>query len=457
MILGWWIIKKYIHKGGIFLVLGSTTVLLTVFAARHYYNFFTPISALFIIFLSTAFITLVSVKYKSRSLALLGLILAGIAPMFTKYSLSDDYISIFSYLLVVVIGVIWVTLITGRRELILTSIIMVAFYSLLCINYLRLRLIDPDILLLFAYTFAGIFFITNTISILKLKDREIVTDLITATINGLLLLTWIMGAAPDEWKSLIIVSWMIVFIVGAYMIFKATKRHEPFYVYAGVGVTMLVAATSVELKGASLTIAYIIEGGMIPLTAYLVLNDVRVSLLLSCLMVLLIPLSVKSLSPYLWSKGVPYEDFFVILILGLTLFGIGLFFLKRVRELGENETSSINTALLISGSIYLYALLWLYLKASLNYDNIAVMISLIVYTIIGIICYFSGLKYYKNSLKIYGAVMIFFVVGRLILVDIWSMEMTGRIVTFFLIGALLIATAFLGKKKTNLNLSEKIQ
>ena len=79
LLFGWLRIKKYIHQGGVFLVLGSTVVLLTTFAAREFYDFFTPASALVLMFLSTAFVALASVRYSSRALALSSLILAGIA------------------------------------------------------------------------------------------------------------------------------------------------------------------------------------------------------------------------------------------------------------------------------------------------------------------------------------------------------------------------------------------
>ena len=47
LVLGWWRIRKYLNQGGVFIVLGSTTILLTIFAAREIYGFFTPLSALF--------------------------------------------------------------------------------------------------------------------------------------------------------------------------------------------------------------------------------------------------------------------------------------------------------------------------------------------------------------------------------------------------------------------------
>ncbi|MBI5222523.1 MAG: DUF2339 domain-containing protein [Candidatus Magasanikbacteria bacterium] len=113
ILLGWWRIKKYVHQGGVFLVLGSTTVLLTIFAAREIYDFFTPLSALIVMFLSTAFVALASIRYNNRVLALASLILASIAPLLTNAP-TTDYVGLFSYLFVVTLGAIWIVALTGQ-------------------------------------------------------------------------------------------------------------------------------------------------------------------------------------------------------------------------------------------------------------------------------------------------------------------------------------------------------
>jgi len=449
ILLGWWRIEKYIHQGGVFLVLGSTTILLTLFAAREIYDFLTPLSALIVMFLSTAFVALASVKYNSRPLALASLILAGIAPLLTN-SPSTDYIGLFSYLFVVVLGAIWIVALTGRRELTTAALILITFYSLP--HFFSFTSADTGTLLFFAYGFATVFFLTSTIGIIKLKEKEIVANLVTATGNGLFLLTWIMTAAQDEWKGLIISAWMIVFAVGAFLIFKATQRREPFYVYAAVGIAMLAAATSAELSGATLIIAYTIESGIISLVTYTILHDIKIAEQISLLMIGPIILSFDSITSYEWETKIIHKDFFVLLILGLTLLGLGLFFLRRVRESQNKESQQINTILLIVGSAYIYILLWLSLKAALINDDTAVMISLIIYTIIGLITYFYGLTHNKKGILIYGGTLLGLVVARLLLVDVWRMELAGRIITFFFIGALLMSTAFFGKKQ-NLHLT----
>ena len=60
--LGSWRIQSQSHQGKIFLLLGSTVILLTVFAAREIYGYFTPLTALITMFLSTAYVAFVGVK-----------------------------------------------------------------------------------------------------------------------------------------------------------------------------------------------------------------------------------------------------------------------------------------------------------------------------------------------------------------------------------------------------------
>ena len=451
IILGWWRIKTYLTQGGTFLVLGSTTILLTIFAARAVYHFFTPASALIVMFLSTTFVALASVKYNNRILALLSLALASVAPLLIKAP-ATDHIWLFSYLLVVIIGTMWIVALTKQRELTLASLIIVAIYSTPhFVSPSSFPLVDLQKLLLFAYAFAAVFFLTNTTGILKLDHKKIAPDLITAGGNGCLLLAWIMTAAKEEWKSLIIISWMIVFSVGAFLIFRIIQRKEPFYIYAAVGVVMLAAATAIEAQGATLTIAYTIEATLITLLTYIILKDIKITQITSLLLLAPIALSGRSIISESWEKGIMHKDFFALLLLGLVLLGLYKFFLHCLQKSSEPTIQHSNSAVfLFFGSLYFYILLWLSLHAELKNDNIAVMIALLIYTIMGVFTYFYGLRKERKEIRVYGAILIAFVVGRLLLVDTRQMELSKRILTFFLIGALLASTAFLGKKTKNI-------
>jgi lysylphosphatidylglycerol synthetase-like protein (DUF2156 family) len=191
-------------------------------------------------------------------------------------------------------------------------------------------LADNSVLVYFAYAFSLVFFITNTIGILKSENTKenIAIDTTTAAINGLFLLSWISIAAPEEWKSLIIVGWMMLFAITSFVIFMITKNRGPFFVYLGAGVAMLATATAIELRGAALTIAYIIEAGVLPFIAYAVTRDINISRRLTFLMILPAILSLENMFSNAWVFGFsfPFEDFFVLLLMPAMLFLLGIFF-----------------------------------------------------------------------------------------------------------------------------------
>ncbi len=442
LVLGTWRMRTQVHQGGVFLVVGSTTILLTVFAARQYYGFFTPATALGVMFLSSAYVALVSVKFSSRALSLASVILAGIAPLLTN-SPTADFTALFAYLLVIVLGTVWIVAVTKHREITAAALILVTVYSMPHI----MSSAPADTLLLFAYAFATIFFVANTTGIVKLRDRNIAPDMVTAAGNGLFLLAWIMTKAPEDWRSLIISGWMLAFIVGAFIVFKMTEKREPFYVYAGVGIAMLTAATAAEFSGAALTIAFAIEVGMISWISYQLLGDKVVSERLCLLFAGPVVLSLESFTSHVWANGVLHQHFFVLLILGTTLMSLGLLYLNTSSNKKIKATPA-TSALIIVGSLYYCALLWLSLHALLVSDDFAVMLSLLAYTLIGLVAYFFGKVHDRKGLGIYGGTLLGLVIARLLLVDIWNMPLSSRFITFFVVGILLMSTAFFTRGKS---------
>jgi len=446
LLLGWGRIKKYINQGGIFLVLGSTVILLTVFAAREIYDFFTPFLALSIVFLSIMFVVFMSVKFNSKALALSGLILAGIAPFFVNIPIYN-YIELFTYLFIVVTGTILVVNLIDKRDLTIAALLLVVFYSFP--HLFSMVSSDKGALLFFIYIFSALFFINSTLSILKNKEKNISADLVTIAGSGFLLLVWIMVALKDGWKSLIIILWMIIFMLGSFFVYKITNRRETFYTYSIISIIMLAVATSIDLSGTTLLIYYTLESGIIALATYLVIKDIDVVETMSLLFIGPIVLSLKSIVSQLWDNGIFHKDFLTLFILCITLFILGVFFLNKNKE--TSKFNIISPIFLILSSIYAYIILWRSLQVLINNINTAIMISLVIYTIVGLISYFYGLANKKKTLQFYGGALVCFVVIRLLLVDIWNMELTGKIITFFLIGALLASTAFIGKRNKELN------
>lgn len=442
LVFGFWRIKKYVNQGGVFLVLGSTVVILTVFAARYVYDFFTPLTALGIMFFSAAVVGLASVKYKSSPLAVTSVILAGIVPLLT-HSPVNDIVGLFTYLIVVVLGTLWITALTGNRDLPAVALAVVACYS--APVWTGAWASERPVLMLFAYAFTAIFFIANAAGIMRAKDDKAVSsDATIAGLNGIFLLLWVMTGVDQEWQSLVLASWAAVFGVGGYALFMLTKKRAAFYAFAGVGAMLVAAATSAEAHGATLAIAYAVEVGLLSCISYLVLRDVRVAEKISLLLIVPISLSSSSLSPYAWQSGIPYRDFFVLLVLGSVLSALGLFLQANNADEPHKDGARLYHVNLVVGSLYFYALLWLSLHAGDAYQDVATMVSLVVYALIGVIAYVWG-RAQGNMLRTYGAWLLVCVVARLFLVDVWTMELTGRIATFFVVGALMMSTVFIGK------------
>ena len=156
-----------------------------------------------------------------------------------------------------------------------------------------------------------------------------------------------------------------------------------------------------------------------------------------------------------WSVGVFNQHFFVLAILALAYFGIAGSLFQEVKMSGSPDVKKGNTILFIVGSVVAYVLVWLALHAGLpKYPDTAAMISLGIYTVIGIASYVQGFTRNSTTLRTYGGVLIALVVARLLIVDVWQMQLTGRIITFFLIGTLLMSTAFLGRKPRTVDSSK---
>lgn len=445
LVLGVWRIRKYEHQGAVFVVLGSSTVLLTVFAARAMYDFFTPASALLLMFVTVAFVAFVSLRYERNSLALAGLILAGIAPYFTA-SPTPSVTGQFMYLFVIVLGTLWIVYGTGWRNLTLTALIIVFLETS---PYIMGYGNDSTMVLLWVFLFVAIFFIANIISIIRVSGAVLSKPhLLTAFGTAMFLIVWVFGVAPEEWQSLLFVAWMLVFSFGSYIVFMTTRERIPFYVYGGTSVALLAAATTAELSGAVLTIAYLFEIAVLVIVAKTLNLEEKIVNTLSFLFAVPMILSLENISAYSWNTGVLHADFFVVALSGIVLALVGSFVYEKSNspESPSESGKTCGSALLIFGTLYGLVLIWLVLHAILS-EDIASMCALVIYTILGLLTLLKGRLSGSKELVVAGGALLGFVVVRLLLVDVWAMDLFGRIITFGVIGVLLVSTAFFRRSK----------
>ncbi len=446
LVLGYWRMRSTVHQGAIFAVLGSSTILLTVYAGRELYDFFTPVSALGIMLLAVAFVALLSVRAGSERLALASLVLASLAPLFTA-SPYPDVVERFTYLLVIVFGSLWVVYLRGWSTLTLGALIVVFLHGLPYLGSF-IASVDRDIVLLFAFVFTAIFFVANILGLMYNENEQNRTaHLLIAGGTGLYLIAWIFAVAPEEWQSLLFVSWMLVFTVGSFIVYRVIERPEPFYLYGTTSVALLAAATASELSGPALTIAYTIEIGVLVLGATHIIKDRSVASALACLLIVPMLLSIESMVDSDWYSGVFHDSFFVLIILMLTLGVTGLLGYEQAQKEAAPQSTTTGMLLIASGA-YLVVLIWLVFHAGNTLaESTATLFALLVYAVAGIATYTQGRQSGNDTLRYVGWTLIALVMGRLLLIEVWNMELTGRIITFFIIGLLFLSTAFLKKEK----------
>ncbi len=442
MVLGEWRIREFKNQGAVFLSLGASIVLLTTFAGREIYGFFTPVSALGIMFLAIAFAGLSSVRHNSRSLATLAVVLSGVAPLFT--AAKPEVFELFTYLLIVSVGVLWITALTGWRFLAPMSVSIVILYTLA--PFAGLMELDKNAMFIVASLFSVLYFIANMMSVIKTK-RVTPHDVYTASASAFLAVLWIMISISEEWRSLVTAGWAVLFAGASFAVFRITGKSDFSIIYYTIAIAMIGIATAMELNGAVLALAYIFEISLMSVSAWFVLGNTKIAQGISVLLVIPAFLSIESLMSSSWRSGVLHSDFFVLFFMFVALCSLGYFFyLNRHAEHNPPSVDKITISIIV-GVLYALSLIWLSLHAHFQDGDTATMVSLVVYTAIGMFAYIKGKMADSKALLVSGGFLLGFVVARLLLIEVWNMELIGRITIFILIGVLLISTAFIGRSK----------
>lgn len=442
IVLGVFRITKQPHQGAIFTVLGSTIIILTIFAARGIYDFFTPATALGLMFITVAFVALVSVRYKRSQQAMASLILGALAPLLTNAP-TPEVTGLFLYLLMLVGGTLWVVYLNRNEVLTPLALGIVALYGL---PYLDAPLSGETLIALgFTFLFVAIFFVTNVLSMLstRTESRDAETaQYLTAIGTGLYVFVWIAVAAPTAWQTPLYLMWMLVFSGGAFAVYARTSNRSPFYIYGSVALSLLAAATAHEFSGAILTIVYTIQLLSIVLIADYVVMNSSVARKLAWLFLPLSFLALQHLVSPAWQYGILHTDFFAALLFTIAVMIVGM----RLQSGSEGDINkqTISNTLLIVGGSYILILIWLIFHAVVV-GSAATTLSLVTYTILGLIFYISGRHENNKNVTTVGVILIAGVVVRLLLIDVWMLQLEQRIILFFIIGVLLLSTAFIKK------------
>ena len=500
MVVGFIRYRVNAHQADIFLVLGAGITILTIFAARSLYGFFTPLTALIAMVLVSAFVATASILYNRRPLATISLILISLAPFFTASATSDVF-GLFMFFGTVLVATVILTILRDYPELNITAAVVLWFYSLFALsgdvpvresaflvecfyavvlfalqlytatktNGIRkvdtiAMLINSTLLLtwigtvfmrdtymmpLFAW---GALFIGGTYALFVMRTKsfrfaeasEYDGESFAVFAHSTILLVAIFGMITPVWQSLSLAGWAFLFVCAAYSAFMMTEKREGFFLYAALAIVYIGAATAAELEGNALTIAYALQASAITILAFLFTKDIAAARKASYVFAIPVFLSLVTI-------GNPFSNsaLAVLVTLGSILVVTGLYF--RNLSLATNSATNRQwyATLIIVGALYYLFAIWRICTEMVFYGSFGVMVALIIYTILGIGAYVLGTQRDIRVYRLFGTWLVGFVIARLALVDVWALPSGVRIITFMVIGALMVSTAFIIRKKSS--------
>ena len=435
-------------QGVVLIALGSAAVLMTVFAARTIYEFFDPISSLGIMALVIVFIAYSSLKNDSKPLAVVGLVLGSVIPLMTGTEFYSET-WLFPYLFILTAGFLWLVSYSGWKVLNVIALVAVALYSAPYI--FNLSYISDPMAWAVAVAFGLLFFATNVSAMVSTKKSEGI-DLLVAGGSGVLAMAWIISKVPYEMIGLVTAGVALVLAVLAFLIYKLTDLKSPMYVYAGVAISMLLIATGYEFGDENtmlpLVSAYTIEAVALSVLASRILKNPGIGQKVAWLMAIPVYISLGSVFSTSWNEGFLHNDFWILLVAGLGVLAVGLYYHFFDRGEGEQKAlPPLNTLAFGISTGYAIVLVWMSTHAALGSFDTATAVSLVIYTLGGLVANVYGRLTGGSHFRVAGAVVLGGVVARLLLVEVWDMALAGRIVTFFVIGILLILAAFISGRR----------
>lgn len=448
--LGQWRMRNDAQQGAIFLVLGSGAVMLTMFAAREIYGFFSPPVALGVSFLTAVYVTAQAMRARLPALSYAGLTLAMLAPAITRAP-DVSFSGLFGYLAVVLTATLWVVLMTGWRKNILFALGMVTFYSFPFWDNAAL-LPSKNIGLATAFGFAAVFFIADMVGHFR-AVRNGVCDVLMPLLLALFLTLWITEAAPPDFRALWLLLWAFVFMLGSAILSKRTGAQSVFYTYLAVAAVLVVATTMVEFRGPALVVMLTLQSAALVVLCRHVLKTAAGTTAAAFTMIVPLCLGVASLEPRHWTQGIWHPHALVLLVLALVPLALAWHFLRRPAQAATEKADDLPPHMaelcfwVVSGSLYGYAFIWRAVHATLALDDFATALCMIFYSVIGIAAYMVGHSRGQAYLRYYGGGLMALVIGRLLLVDLPDMPVAARIVMFFGVGVLLLGTAFIKYRK----------
>jgi uncharacterized membrane protein len=249
---------------------GLAVFYFTIALAHHQFHLFSQTVAFIIMLVITAFAVILSLLYNRQELAVIALI-GGFVTPFLVSSGSDNYKTLFTYLLVLNTGLLVIAYNKAWR---LLNILAFSFTSLLFLvwiitsanfggtgEYPASRYQNG---LLFATAFYLLFFFINVANNIKEQKRFIASDFTILLINTALYfgagLYFLTEMNASSFRGLFCVAIGIFNLVASYFLFRKQKVDTNIlYLLVGITLTFISLAAPVQLHGSNITLFWASE------------------------------------------------------------------------------------------------------------------------------------------------------------------------------------------------------
>lgn len=451
-----------VRQGGVFSGLGLAVVLLTAFYATHGFGIFPEGVTLVLSFLAVALTSFIAWRFGSQGLAGFSLLAAGIMPFLTyenilsyRFGSQGEISGVLLYILVMVMGVIWITWLTGWSALVLLAEIISLLYVS---NFGAFSKAGDYTVLSFSIVYVLLFFFLNLRTSLRggLEGRQALVHFFNVLILLLLIMIPITEIVPAGLQSLAYLPWLLLFSVASFLVYKKTRDSQSFFFYTASAITLLGVATATELEGNVLAVALILEITLLFLVAMRLLKNNKVAYALSILYLWPAFLTLDSASS--WERGLRgggeevalfNVNSLTILLLIIALCLAGALLFGRRKYMTEPDREVFFPALLWLGAGgFLLNFIWLAnLTIFFPNKNTAELVSVVIYVLLGVMAYVVGMLHLKKVLRVVGILLILW--SSLLFFSLSYISIEQKVFAAFAIGVLLVSTAFIRRAKNN--------
>ncbi len=448
MMFGFKYAKKEIIGGSAIHLIGAIVVIMTTYVAQlpsEDFNVFDPYFATLLMFLTTVCIALTSYVYERAPLAHVGLCIAAFVPVLTG-TVNQAFSSTLIYLGIVILGVLWLALVTKWRTLVLLAITIICIYSSMKIGggigTSTITFTESYLLVVLGI----LFYVTSLFSIMRSSGVTGKVDGFVALLNAGFALMWINHQVPEELAPIIIAVVGLIYAVGFFFVYKITDVYTSFLIYGGVALGLLTTSVVLEFSGPVEAITLLLMGAGVTLFTQYLSRDENITKVVTFFNLIPLFYVIKSVTMISWatyngnSRGNIWEDLLVVFMAMAVYFGLYRYFIEKIKELGQ-----ISLFLFLALCI---TTLWQVLHLIIG-GGFATFLSILVYTIVGLFVLLNATKERNDSKIKLARLWLGLVAARVIFWDAWQVgDIALGVLICVVIGVLLLSSTFIIRKVT---------